>query len=611
MAFLFLIFLFYVVLNSDSFLYNRILPTTYRHQLSQRSLNTIDDIIHQRLHILNQRKFLLYARKKASSDTESTGNNNEEVPKPKIKRTKKIKTTDDVESSIPEASPIAATTKSTKRISKKSTEISDDTTSALSKSEEKVTETTIKPKKSSKKLKLPTIDSNIPTDEASIPPYTSTVDDVSKSSLISFDQDFTDLENSLKGFDLDDIDDIDGNTLRSIESGEFDIDTLMSMDDDLDMPSPTDLDDIDIDIENIPLDGMEMDFEDVLKDMNMDLDLDINIADEVMSSSLSSNEKSTAAKKSTASKSKRTSTSKPKTTATKVSSKQKKVSSDDVLESDDDISPDDDDVGQDNSEEDPEMLSLLESKESTESEIFGDDDESNESPDELEDFDFSAIGTKKVEDDEDGDDDDSDEDDGDEDDDEEDGEDGESSGRKSKKRSKPTVDKTIKNMDEINSNILDETIVIDEKMLDFSFESYSRDEKLSPSTLAAQAGYAASGQFSSKEKASAVASAAAATRAASAKRKKDLVASGMSEKDAKAEIKSLRKDQGDAIALSSPDDDKLMIDGFEVDKKLGTPPPLEEFKRLMESLGAEAGLFDEESEEFVEGTSYCHCYYMM
>lgn len=467
-------------------------------------------------------RFALLAKKKSTDQESNEINNKVEIPK--VKRTKKPKSIADGTGETPTVNPKIMKTKK------------------LSANIESITSTT-----------------GITASEQFSEPVKST--ESLTTEINSFDNEFAELEKSLKKFDLDDIDDVDGNTLRSIESGEFDIDALMSMDG-MDMSMPSEHDGLDHAEDVID----SMDFEDVLKSIDA-MDADAEALRQI-------SEESSSGKQKTKRKGK---------VAAKVIKKANEIS-DELLGSDDDISSSDVVGG-----EDEDVLSLLESKESTESDLFDNDDENEESEDELADFDFSAISKADDDDDDDEDiDDDQDDDEG--------------SSRKTKRRTKssekpPAIDETL---------LDDENIDIDESMMNFGFTSYSREEELAPSTIAAASGFAVSGQFSSKEKATALASASAATRAASAKRKKELVASGMT---VKAATKSLKKEQ-EALADKSPmgiasvpppDEDKLMIDGFEVDKMLGTPPPLEEFRRLMESLGAESGLFDDENAERAEG----------
>lgn len=99
----------------------------------------------------------------------------------------------------------------------------------------------------------------------------------------------------------------------------------------------------------------------------------------------------------------------------------------------------------------------------------------------------------------------------------------------------------------------------------------------------------ARGTFSSKQQAMAQASAAAAVRAASARRKKELIASGMSKTDAAT---SLKKEIARQPGGQLRPDDRFLIDGVEIDtaaaKQGVVPPPIEEFRRLLESLGGDA-----------------------
>ena len=71
--------------------------------------------------------------------------------------------------------------------------------------------------------------------------------------------------------------------------------------------------------------------------------------------------------------------------------------------------------------------------------------------------------------------------------------------------------------------------------------------------------------YSSKEMAGAKASASAATRAASAKRKKELMAAGLSKTAAAASVK---KELELSLGSSAADEDRLEIDGIEIDSKV-------------------------------------------
>lgn len=99
-----------------------------------------------------------------------------------------------------------------------------------------------------------------------------------------------------------------------------------------------------------------------------------------------------------------------------------------------------------------------------------------------------------------------------------------------------------------------------------------------------------SGTFSSKQRAEAQASATAATRAASAKRKKELIAAGLSKEQA---VLAVKREQEAAVGQPVTDSsDKIFMDGQEIDSKDSqqgvSPPPLEEFRRLMDSLSTES-----------------------
>ncbi|CAM6003541.1 unnamed protein product [Sphagnum balticum] len=74
------------------------------------------------------------------------------------------------------------------------------------------------------------------------------------------------------------------------------------------------------------------------------------------------------------------------------------------------------------------------------------------------------------------------------------------------------------------------------------------------------------GTFSSKEKTAAAASASAATRAASAKRRKELMAAGLNKTAAAASVKLENANPNYSAIVN--DDEKLVIDGIEVDKKV-------------------------------------------
>ncbi len=73
--------------------------------------------------------------------------------------------------------------------------------------------------------------------------------------------------------------------------------------------------------------------------------------------------------------------------------------------------------------------------------------------------------------------------------------------------------------------------------------------------------------FSSKEKATAQKSASQAVRAASAQRKKELIASGLSKAAASASVKK-ELEKGSLPGDTGLDDDRLVIDGVEVDQKV-------------------------------------------